>query len=141
MPQMSSMDANYHSAQYLIYSLQNTAPARPLVKLGNGQKEALKTLAEIFRKANPPAVPPRVPVMEVGEKKLQEVNQEETQMKRAPQSKPFTNAEPLRLTIVEAYPDELQPVKEEKSPIFFSPNQKPGSNIYTKNGKITKNGI
>ena len=32
--------------------------------------------------------------------KLQEVNKEETQMKSAPQSKPFTNAELLRVQIV-----------------------------------------
>ena len=71
---MSSMDATYHAAQDLIYALQNPETASPIVKLGNGHKEALKTLAEIFIKANPPAVPPRVPVREVGQKKLQEVN-------------------------------------------------------------------
>ena len=38
MPQMSSMDATYHAAQDLIYSLQNSPPASPLVKLGNGHK-------------------------------------------------------------------------------------------------------
>ena len=43
----------------------------------------MNTLEGIFRKANPPAVPPRVPVRKVGKKKLQEVNQEGTQMKRA----------------------------------------------------------
>ena len=68
MPQMSSMDATYHSKQDLIYSLHNPAPESPLVKLGYGDKEALKTLADIFRKANPPAVPLRVPVREVGKK-------------------------------------------------------------------------
>ena len=73
---MSSMDATYHAAQYLIHTLQNPEPATPLVKLGNGHKEALNTLAEIFIKANPPAVPLRVPVREVGQKKLQEVSQE-----------------------------------------------------------------
>ena len=102
MPQMSSMDAAYHVAQYLIYVLYNTAPEIPLVKLMKVHKEALRTLSEIFRKANSPAVPPRVPVKEVGQKKLQEVKQERTQMKIAPQSKPFTNAEPMKLTIVEA---------------------------------------
>ena len=79
----------------------------------------MKTLAEIFRKATPPAVPLRVTVREVGQKKLQEVNQEGTQMKRAPQSNPFTNVEPLRVPIVEAYPDELQPLNQAKRPIFF----------------------
>ena len=75
MPQMSSMDATYHSAQDLIYTLQNPAPEISLVKLGHGHKEALKTLAEIFRKSNPPEIPPRVPVRKLGQKKLQEVNQ------------------------------------------------------------------
>ena len=45
MPQMSSMDATYHAAQDLIYVLQNPAPEIPLVKLENGHKESLKTLA------------------------------------------------------------------------------------------------
>ena len=58
MLQMSSVDATYHAAQDLIYELQNPEPASPLLKLGNGQKESLKTLANIFRKANPPALPP-----------------------------------------------------------------------------------
>ena len=71
MPQMSSMIANYHDAQDIIYALQNTAPARHLVNLGHGQKEALKILANIFRKANPSVVPLRVPVREVGKVKLQ----------------------------------------------------------------------
>ena len=91
MPQMSSMDANYHSAQDLIYALHNPSPAIPLVKLLNVQKVSLKTLANIFIKANPPAVPPRVPVREEGQKKFQEINQEGNQMKRAPQSNPITN--------------------------------------------------
>ena len=47
---MSSIDANYHAAQDIIYALQNPAYASPLVKLGNGHKEALKDLADIFRK-------------------------------------------------------------------------------------------
>ena len=74
----------------------------------------MKTIAEIFRKANPPAVPPRVPVREVGQKKLQEVNQGGTQMKRTPKSNKVTNTEPLRVPIVGAYPDELQPVNQAK---------------------------
>ena len=56
---MSSMDATYHAAQDIIYALYNPEPASPLVKLVNVNKEALQTLAEIFRKENPPAVPPR----------------------------------------------------------------------------------
>ena len=132
MPQVSSMDATYHAAQDLIYALQNTAPKSPLVKLGNGKNEALRTLAEISRKATPPAVPLRVTVREAGQKKLQ--------TKSAPQSKPFTNAYHLRLPIVEAYPYELQPGNPAKNPIF-SANQKPGFNSYTTNGKIAKNEI
>ena len=85
MPQMSSMDATYHAAQDIIYALHNPSPASRLVKLGNGHKEALKTISDIFRKSNPPAVPPRVSVTEVGQKKLQEMIQEGTQMKMAPQ--------------------------------------------------------
>ena len=53
MPQMSSMDATFHAAQELIYALQNPEPTIPLLKLGNLHKEALRTLAEIFIKANP----------------------------------------------------------------------------------------
>ena len=86
MPQMSYMDATYHSTQDIIYAIQNPEPASPLVQLGHGYKESLKTLANIFRKANPPAVPPRVPRRGVDQKKLQEVNQEVTQMTRAPKS-------------------------------------------------------
>ena len=86
------MDETYHDAQDLIYSLNNPEAAIPIVKLLNGHNASLNTLAEIFQKANPPAVPLRVPVREVGQKKLQEVNQEGTQMKVSPQSKPFTNS-------------------------------------------------
>ena len=111
---MSSTDATYHAAQDLIHVLHNPEPVRNLVKLGHGHKEAFNTLANIFRKANPPAVPLRVPVRKVDQKKIQEVNQEGTQMKRTPQSNPFTNVEPLRVTILEAYLDELQPVNQAK---------------------------
>ena len=62
VPQMAFTDATYHATQGLIYSLHNPAPEIPLFKPGNVQKEALRTLAEIFKKANPPALPPRVPV-------------------------------------------------------------------------------
>ena len=89
---MSSMDATYHAAQDIIYAPNNPALTSPLVKLGNRHKEELNTLAKIFRKANPLEVPLRVPVMEVVQKKLQELNQEGTQINRAPQSKTFTNA-------------------------------------------------
>ena len=40
MTQMSSMDATYHTAQYLIYAIQNSGPARSVVKLGHRHKEA-----------------------------------------------------------------------------------------------------
>ena len=79
------MDANYHAPQDKIYALQSPTPASPLVKLGHGHKEALKNLADTFRKANPPTVPLRVPVREVVQNKLQEMNQEVTQMKRTQQ--------------------------------------------------------
>ena len=79
----------------------------------------MKTLAGIFRKTNPPAVPLRLPVREVGQNKLQEMNQEVTQMKRTLQSNPVTNAEPLVLPMIGAYLDELQPVNQVKKPIMF----------------------
>ena len=47
---MSSIDATYHAAQDIIYELQNPEYASPIVKLVNGHKEALKALADIFRK-------------------------------------------------------------------------------------------
>ena len=85
MLQMSSMDATYHASQDLIYALHNPSTASPLLKLGHGHKEALKTLYNIFiKEKKTPAVPPRVPVREVVQKKLQEVNQEGTQIKMAP---------------------------------------------------------
>ena len=65
---------------------------------------------------------------EVGQKKLQEINQERTQMKRAPQSKPITNTDPLRVPIVEAHPDEIQPVNQAKNPIIFF--SQPEASIY-----------
>ena len=71
MPRMSSVDATYHTVQDLIYILHNPSPTSPLVKLGIGHKEALKTLVNIFIKAIPPVVPTRVPVREVYQKKPQ----------------------------------------------------------------------
>ena len=108
------MDATYHAAENIICALHNPEPVISLVKLDHGHREALKTLANIFKKANTPTVPPRVPVREVGKNKLQEMNQEGTQMKRTLKSNPVTNAEPLRVTIVEVYPYELQSVNQEK---------------------------
>ena len=75
MPNMSSKDATFHAAQYLIYVLQNPAPESPLVKPIYWHKEALRTLAEIFRKFSLP----------------------ESQMKIVSHSKPFIYEEPLRV--------------------------------------------
>ena len=80
MPKISSIDATFYAAQDLIYALHNPAPESPLFKLVNGNKEALRTPAEIFRKANPPAAALRVPAREVFQEKLQEVNQERAQI-------------------------------------------------------------
>ena len=121
MSHMSSMDTTYHAEEYIIYTIQNPEPARTLVQLGHVDKETLMTLANIFRKLNPPEVPPRVPVREVGQQKPQEMNQEGNEKKNTPQSNPVTNSEPLRLTIVGEYPDEIQPVNEAKTPrMLFS---------------------
>ena len=58
------MDSTYHAAQYLVYEIHNPAPVIPLVLLMNGHKEALKNLANIFKKEKPLAVSPRVSVRE-----------------------------------------------------------------------------
>ena len=68
MPQMYSMDATFLAVKDLIYALQNPAPALPLVTVGNGHKETLRTLVELFIKANPQSVPPRVTGREVVQK-------------------------------------------------------------------------
>ena len=65
MPEISNIDAKFHVTQDLIYALQNLAPENPLDKLGNGNKETLSILAEIFSKASTPAIPLRLPVREV----------------------------------------------------------------------------
>ena len=83
----------------------------------------MRTLAKIFKIANPPAVPSRVPVRDVGQKKLQEVSQKGTQMKSAPQSNPFSISEPLRVPVVESHPDELQPVNPAKKRFLFSQSE------------------
>ena len=62
---MSSIDETFHVSKYLIYALQNPAPANPLAKLGNGHKEEMSTLEEIFSKASPPEIPLRMPVREI----------------------------------------------------------------------------
>ena len=96
--------ATIHVSHDLFDALHNPAPAIPLVKLGNTHKEALISLVEIFGKAPPPELPTRVQVSGAYQEKLQQVNQERTQMKNVSQSKPFINAEPLRVSIVETYP-------------------------------------
>ena len=83
-----------------MYALHNPDPAIPLVKILNGQKKELRNLAEIFGKFIQPAVPPRVPVTEVVQKILKEMNQEGDQIKSAYQSKSFNNEEPLKFPIV-----------------------------------------
>ena len=81
MPQISSTDATFHAAQDFIYALHNPAPASPLLKLGNGQTEALRDLAEIFIKSKTPEVPLRVPIRAAFQQKLQQVNQEISKIK------------------------------------------------------------
>ena len=60
MPKMSFTDDAIHTAQYLIRALKNTAPASPLVTLGNSHKETLISLANIFEKSTLSARLPRV---------------------------------------------------------------------------------
>ena len=93
---MSSIYATFHSSQSLIYALHNTEKAKPLSKLGNGHKEALRTLEKIFSKASLPAIPLRVPVSEIAQEKPKEINQERAQIKSVYQATPSANAEPLR---------------------------------------------
>ena len=76
MPKMSSVDATFHAAHDLFYNLHNPSPPNPIVKLGNANKEALRTLTKIFRKSIPTAIPLRVSVREVVQDKPKEVNQE-----------------------------------------------------------------
>ena len=59
---MYSTDAETHALQDLIHAIQNPAHARPILKLGNEHKEALRYLGEIFGKSPPPEISPRVPV-------------------------------------------------------------------------------
>ena len=77
---MSSTDSVIHVAQDLIYSLHNPAPAISLVKLGNSHKEALRPQVDIFEKANSPKISSRVSVRGAYQEKLQQVNQERTQI-------------------------------------------------------------
>ena len=65
MPKMSSIDATFHVPQDLICAKKNPSPTNPLAKIGNGHKEALRKLSEIFRKFTPPEIPLRVLVREV----------------------------------------------------------------------------
>ena len=81
MPKMSTTDATIHATQDLIHSLQNSEPARPLFTLVNSHKESLRSLSEIFIKATSAAVPLRVPIQGTNPEKLQQVKQEENQIK------------------------------------------------------------
>ena len=54
MPKMSSTDAVIYAVEHLSRALQNTAPATPLVTLGNARKEALRSRATIFEPPSPP---------------------------------------------------------------------------------------
>ena len=76
--------------------------------------------------------------MDVVQKKLQEGNQEGTQMKSEPQWNTFTNEEPLRVPIVEASPDELQPVHLAKKHYFFQPIRSKNLTVTPKIGKLPK---
>ena len=134
---MSPTYATIHAAQDLIHALQNPAPASLPVALGNAQKESVIYLAEIFGKATYPSVPPRVPVRGAYQEKLQQVKQEETQIKNSSQSKrPFTNAEPPRFPIVETYSGELQQVCKKSNKVF---QPRKNSAVTLRKMKIVKN--
>ena len=81
MLKISSTDATIYAAQDLINLLQNPEPARPLVTLVNAHKEPFISLADIFGKSTSPAVPTRVPVRGEYQEKLQQLHQEENQIK------------------------------------------------------------
>ena len=83
MRNMFSIGSTFHAAQDLIYVLYNPAPENPLAKLGSRHKDSLRTLAEIFGKAIPPAIPLRVSVREVVQEKPKEVNKENVQVDNA----------------------------------------------------------
>ena len=125
MPQMSFIDSTYHAAKDLIYALQNPAPASPLVKFRHEHKEILKTLDNIFRKTNLPAVSLRVPVREVSKKKTPRNELGINPNEKYTAINPVTNEEPLRVPILEAYIDEIQPVNQAKTRFFFKANHKP----------------
>ena len=107
IPKMSSIDAAFHVAEDLIYAIHNPAPENRLSKIINFHKEEFMTLAEIFDKSSPPAIPLRVPVIEKVQEKPKEVNQERAQLKILSQATPSTNVEHLSVPIVEACPEEL----------------------------------
>ena len=56
MLKISSTDATIHASQDLVNALQNTAPIRPLVTIGNVQKSSLVYQAVIFGKATSPVL-------------------------------------------------------------------------------------
>ena len=55
-----STDSAIHGAHDFIHVLQNSAPATPLVTLGNPHTTALGSLSKIFDKATPQGRPPCV---------------------------------------------------------------------------------
>ena len=81
MPKISSKDATIHAAQDLIHALYNTAPTSTQLTLRNAQKESLRSLAEILGKVTYPTVALRVSVSGANKEKLQQVNQEENQIR------------------------------------------------------------
>ena len=80
-----------------------------------------------------------MPVRGAYKEKLQQMNQETTQMKNASQLKPFTNEWPLRVTIFELYLEELKQLHPVKPPIKNSTKQKFSS--YTKKKENGQNEI
>ena len=87
MPKISSTDATIHAT---IHALHNPALFLPLATLRNIHKEALIYLEEIA------AVPPRVTVREAYQEKIQQVNQEETQIKFYPNQSNYSRMQNLR---------------------------------------------
>ena len=60
MPEMYSIDAAIYVVQDLIHDLLNPALESLLVTLVETHTSALRTLAGIFKKSTPRAIPPRV---------------------------------------------------------------------------------
>ena len=65
----------------LIRSLKNSAPASPLVTLGNSHKKVLRSLKEIFGKATSLEESPRVSIEEAYGEKLQQAKHAKNSIK------------------------------------------------------------